>query len=462
MRKIRVEPATVDKQTQDQKKKQAALYKAIWRWHFYAGIIFAPFLIILAITGSVYLFKPQIEQMLYQDFYEVKQQKERIAPSEQLDIVTNHYAGAVVTSYRPGEQATRSSEVNITYQNESLTVFVDPYNGNILGELNSNNRVMDLIEEIHGELMAGTTGDRIVELAACWAMVLIITGIYLWFPQKKRSFAGTLIPRFTKGSRVLRRDLHAVPAFWITGGLLFLILTGLPWSGFWGTNFQALVTNTGEGYPPSVWVGAAPTSNIKTKDIAEVPWAAETLDVPKSKLEGFLPVSIDDIVEIAEREGMHPSYSVIFPSSKEGVYTLSAFPPKAKDEATIHIDQYTGAVLADYRYDNYGPIGKIVAVGITLHKGTELGFLNQLVSLLICLGTLLVAFTGVYMWWKRKPNSGLGAPKAPKIKNMKLLLFLLIILGILFPLVGLSLIFVWLIDLLIIQRMPKAKRFLNA
>lgn len=376
-----MEPATVDKQTQDQKKKQAALYKAIWRLHFYAGIIFAPFLIILAITGSVYLFKPQIEQMLYQDFYEVKQQKERIAPSEQLDIVTNHYAGAVVTSYRPGEQATHSSEVNITYQNESLTVFVDPYNGNIL---------------------------------------------------------------------------------WITGGLLFLILTGLPWSGFWGTNFQALVTNTGEGYPPSVWVGAAPTSNIKTKDIAEVPWAAETLDVPKSKLEGFLPVSIDDIVEIAEREGMHPSYSVIFPSSKEGVYTLSAFPPKAKDEATIHIDQYTGAVLADYRYDNYGPIGKIVAVGITLHKGTELGFLNQLVSLLICLGTLLVAFTGVYMWWKRKPNSGLGAPKAPKIKNMKLLLFLLIILGILFPLVGLSLIFVWLIDLLIIQRMPKAKRFLNA
>ncbi|WP_336125926.1 PepSY domain-containing protein, partial [Niallia taxi] len=111
-----MEPAIVDKQTQDQKKKQAALYKAIWRWHFYAGIIFAPFLIILAITGSVYLFKPQIEQMLYQDFYEVKQQKERIAPSEQLDIVTNHYAGAEVTSYRPGEQATRSSEVNITYQ----------------------------------------------------------------------------------------------------------------------------------------------------------------------------------------------------------------------------------------------------------------------------------------------------------------------------------------------------------
>lgn len=43
---------------------------------------------------------------------------------------------------------------------------------------------MDLIEKIHGELMAGTLGDRIVELAACWTIVLIVTGIYLWFPQK--------------------------------------------------------------------------------------------------------------------------------------------------------------------------------------------------------------------------------------------------------------------------------------
>ncbi|MGG4470684.1 PepSY domain-containing protein [Paenibacillus alvei] len=459
-----MESETSEQQLEETNGKQtkASLYKTVWRWHFYAGLIFAPFLIILAVTGSVYLFKPQIEQILYQDLNEVTIKTERIPASEQLNIVKNHYTGAEVTSYRPGEKKTRSSEVSITYQKESLTIFVDPYTGKILGELNSNDRVMDLIEKIHGELMAGTLGDRIVELAACWTIVLIVTGIYLWFPQKKLRIAGTFIPRLTKGRKTFRRDLHAVPAVWITGGLVLLILTGLPWSGFWGTNFQALVTNTGEGYPPSVWIGDAPASNIKTKDIAEVPWAAENLEVPESNMEGFIPVSIDDIVATANREGMHPSYSVIFPASKEGVYTLSAFPPKAKDEATIHIDQYSGAVLADYRYDNYGLLGKIIAVGITLHKGTELGFINQLISLLICLGTLFVAFSGVYMWWKRKPNKGLGAPKAPSIKNMKILLIILIVLGILFPLVGLSLIVVGLIDWLLIQRIASVKRLLNA
>jgi uncharacterized iron-regulated membrane protein len=45
---------------------------------------------------------------------------------------------------------------------------------------------------------------------------------------------------------------------------------------------------------------------------------------------------------------------------------------------------------------------------------------------------------------------------------MKLFLILLIGLGILFPLVGLSIIVVWLIDWLIIQRISAIKKFMNA
>ncbi|WP_197089660.1 PepSY domain-containing protein [Bacillus sp. SA1-12] len=168
------------------------------------------------------------------------------------------------------------------------------------------------------------------------------------------------------------------------------------------------------------------------------------------------------MVAIAGLEDIHPSYTVIFPAEKDGVYTLSAFPPKAQDEATIHIDQYSGAILADYRYDHYGFIGKIVAWGITLHKGTQFGLINQLISLLICLGIIFVAVSGFYLWWKRKPKKGIGAPKAPGIKKMKYFLILLISLGILFPLVGLSLIVVWLIDWLFIKRITFIKNLLNA
>ncbi|MGG3497422.1 PepSY domain-containing protein [Peribacillus simplex] len=444
------------------KQPNTSLYRTVWRWHFYAGIIFAPLLIILAVTGSIYLFKPQIEHLLYQDYQEVIQQGDKIPASRQIEQVKKLYPNAVVTKYHPGENASRSSEVSITSNKESLTIFIDPYTGKSIGELNDEDRIMDKIEEIHGELMAGTLGDRVVELAACWAVVLIVSGLYLWSPKNKLILSGVLFPRINKGKNTFRRDLHAVPAFWISAGMLFLIMTGLPWSGFWGSNFQTLTTNSGSGYPPSIWTGSAPTSLIKTKDIADVPWAAENLDVPISDIQGFIPLSIDDVVTIANREGMHPSYSINIPTETDGVYTLSAFPPKAQDEATIHIDQYSGAVLADYRFDHYGLIGKIVAWGITLHKGTQFGLINQIISLLICLGIMLVAFSGFYLWWKRKPKKGLGAPKAPPINNMKFFLILLIGLGILFPLVGLSLIVVWLIDWLIIKRISAVKKFLNS
>jgi len=239
-------------------------------------------------------------------------------------------------------------------------------------------------------------------------------------------------------------------------------MTGLPWSGFWGAHVQTLATNTGVGYPPSIWSGSAPPSTVKTKDIAEVPWAAENLDVPTSKLQGFVPMPIDDVVNIANNQGIHPSYSIFIPSDPNGVHTLSAYPPKAQDEITMHIDQYTGAVLTDYRFDNYGIVAKMVALGITLHTGVQFGLLNQMICLLICLGIILVAVSGFYMWLKRKPNKDIGAPKALSMKKMKGLLVLIILLGILFPLVGLSLIVVWLIDWLIIQRIPAVKKFLNA
>jgi len=457
-----MEAVPIKTKKQTIKKTNPSLYKTVWRWHFYAGIIFAPFLMILAITGAVYLFKPQIEQLLYQEYYEVNPQGEKISATQQIETVKNEYPDAVVSKYRPGESDSRSSEVTISSNNETLTVFVNPYTAEVIGELNSEDRIMNKIEEIHGELMVGTIGDRIVELAACWAIVLIVTGLYLWFPKKKQDLSGVLIPRLNKGKKIFRRDLHVVPAFWVTAGMLFLILTGLPWSGFWGTNFQTIATNAGTGYPPSVWVGSAPTSIVQTKDVADVPWAAETLDVPKSDLQGFIPLPIDDVVDIANREGMHPTYTINIPSDKEGVYTLSAFPPRAQDEATIHVDQYSGAVLADYRYDHYGFVGKMVALGVTLHKGTQFGFLNQLLSLFICLGIILVVASGFYLWLKRKPKKEMGAPKSQRMFKMRPFFVLIIGLSILFPLVGLSIIAVWIIDLLIIQRIPVVKRFLNA
>lgn len=260
-----------------EKEKAKQLYRAIWRWHFYAGVIFAPFIIFLAITGAIYLFKPQIENMLYQDYYYIQAGQQKMTPSAQLLEVKKAYPDAVITSYQPGVEKDRTAEVGITNGDISSTVFVNPYNGKIIGELNDSGRLMDQIEKLHGELMAETIGDRLVEMAACWAIILLITGVYLWWPRERKSLSGTLIPRLTRGTRIFWRDMHAILAFWLSAFVALLIFTGPPWSGLMGDMINKIATATQTGYPEFAFSwGPKSESTIPSKDVAKVPWGSRT------------------------------------------------------------------------------------------------------------------------------------------------------------------------------------------
>ncbi len=42
-------------------------WRALWRWHFHAGMFCIPFVIVLALTGSIYLFKPQLDAFADRD-----------------------------------------------------------------------------------------------------------------------------------------------------------------------------------------------------------------------------------------------------------------------------------------------------------------------------------------------------------------------------------------------------------
>ena len=49
-----------------------SFYNLAWRWHFYAGLFVIPFMILLSLTGIVYLFKPQLDQLMYPELLSVQ------------------------------------------------------------------------------------------------------------------------------------------------------------------------------------------------------------------------------------------------------------------------------------------------------------------------------------------------------------------------------------------------------
>ncbi|WP_416674262.1 PepSY domain-containing protein [Egbenema bharatensis] len=105
---------------------------------------------------------------------------------------------------------------------------------------------------------------------------------------------------------------------------------------------------------------------------------------------------------------------------------------------------------------------KAVEMGIAIHMGKYFGLPNKLLMLLACLILILLCMSGVVLWWIRRPSGQLGAPIVPMEGNQwKIPLAIVAIMGVVFPLVGISLIGVLLLDFLILQRVPSLKRFLG-
>jgi uncharacterized iron-regulated membrane protein len=460
-------------------------YRTVWRWHFYAGLFVIPFMMILASTGIIYLFKPQLDALMYRSQLFV-QPAAVIAPyTAQLNTVEQQYTDAAITKFTPNIAPDRSSEIELTTSTQQkLTVFVNPHTAEILGTRDQEHNLQSIARKIHGELMIGQTGDYLVEMAACWGLVLLISGLYLWWPREAVSLKGTLVPRlWSKSRRIFWRDLHAVPGFY--GALLmgFLILTGLPWSGFWGETFA----NVWGRFPAQMWddipISTVLTGSLNQHGSQVVPWAVEQMPMPLSSPmpnsashaqhsqaqhsqsqhqthtgtpTAQAAVNLDSVIALAQAKGAPAGFSVSFPEGETGVYTVAAFPDNPAYETTMHIDQYSGKVLADLRWQDYGLVPRAVELGIAIHMGKYFGLANQLLMLCACL------VIGAVMWWQRRPEDRLGAPPLPDhVQHWRIPLAIVAVLGLAFPLVGLSLIVVLLLDYLLLSRIPAFKRLIN-
>jgi len=444
---------------------KVSFYNLAWRWHFYAGLFVAPFMVMLALTGIIYLFKPQLDPLLYGDLLNVPAGHHSLSADEQLKRVQAAYPHSHIKQYLPPLNAERSAQFVVQKDGGELNVFVDPYHGDILGEQNARLNLQAVARAIHGELMIGTLGDRLVELAAGWGVMLVVSGLYLWWPRG-RSAAGILWPRLGSRGRMFWRDLHAVLGFWGAAFLLLMLLSGMTWTGFWGKQYADLWNR----FPAAMW-NDVPTSDQQARELntatrQTVPWALENTPLPISgehaehmahgdanSAPAAPGISLQEVRDIAEQRKVEPGYSITFPTTATGVFTIAVFADDPRNDATLHVDQYTGKVLADVRWQQYSSVARATEVGVMLHEGKMFGPFNQIVVLVVCLMILLSAVSGLVIWWKRRPQGRLGVPPLRHdLPRWRTAAGVMLVLSLTFPLVGVSMVVVWVVDSLVLRQ----------
>lgn len=459
----------------------SSLYRAVWRWHFFAGLLILPVMVLLAVTGGAYLFKPEIDRALYRDLIEIPAQEAPFAPPSRVMAEVEHAVDGRVLLMSLPDRPDRSVRLIVRVEGgEPRTAFANPYDGRLLGTIPYDG-VMQLVRQIHSLALFGPWANAIVEIAAGWAIVLVGTGVALWWPRGRRG--GVITVRGAPGTRVFWRDIHAVTGLIAGGIILFLALTGMPWSVFWGARVQAWATAQNLNMPPPpaevtpAWMLGMHTSDASHETHADeavrstLPWAVEQIAPAPShdahggeasgsaETEGSDDIGIDRAVALLEAQGLIRPFAVQPADGPAGAYVGSLETGSARAERTIYLSPMDGSVIGDVGYTDYGPAAKAISWGIRVHQGTEYGPVNRWLMLAGCIAVVLLAVSAATMWWMRRPPGRLAVPSPPTDKRAALaVLGVLAVAGVAFPLVGASLLIALAVDRLVARFGPKPLR----
>lgn len=459
-------------------------YATIWRWHFYAGMLVAPFLLILSLSALGMMFMANTVGP-NNDLLTVPKQSTILPVSVQAQSALNTLPDSTLKQYIAPKSDHSVALFRVSSADNNYMVAVDPYTADVVTSAPNNSNLYHTFNSIHADLLMGKTGDYLLETAASLTVLLILTGWYLWWYRCK-SVKSMLIPSAKQASkRSVFVTLHATLGTWLSILLLLFCVSGMAWAGIWGEK----VVQAWSQFPAGKWGnGPMPTSVIppthgealNSSSVKEVPWILELTPMPTSGLtlgdKGInptLPITLDTVDKFARESGFKGRYQINLPQGETGVWTLSQDSmsydmPSPTADRTMHIDRYSGNVLADIRYEDYNAFGKFMAVGNAVHMGT-LGLWSLLANVLFCLSIIAICISGYIMWWQRRPSKlnaqstrkvGLNPPPSNGTTPWGLAMILLIV-AVIFPTAILAIVAIALLDFLVISRVPKLKRLLK-
>ena len=453
-------------------------YRTVWRWHFYAGLLCIPFIVWLATTGSVYLFKPQIESWLERPYDRLVLTAPAQPPSAQVKAALAAVPGTTLRAYELPQSPSSAARVIVSRGARQVRVYLRPDNLQVLKVLNEDDRLMRIIFRLHGEFLAGDRGSNLAELAACWAIIMLITGLFLWWPRSATGLAGVVWPRLSGGSRQFWRDLHAVTGVWVSLFAIFLLLTGLPWAKNWGGYLKQVRAMTGASASTMDWTNgrAAELALRRAQDAGtravQADEHADHMSMGGTAMGGMAMSGVgmaedryaplDRMVPTVAALNLPPPVSISPPTRRKGGWTAKSDTPNRPQRVDLKLDAKTGAVTQRTNFDQRPWIDRAVGFGVAAHEGQLFGPLNQALGVFTASGLVTMSISAAVMWWRRRPQGQLGAPQALTERKVGAgLLAVTVLLSIYLPMLGASLLAVLLIEQLVLRRIPPLARWLG-
>lgn len=352
--------------------------------HLWIGLVLGLLFFIVAFSGALYTWAPEISRIIYHEA--VKPQDAPLVPVSTLKATLDREfpSGDFRTAlYRdPATAAQVLLYGNGTYYHANL----NPYTGELIHIQDMNTGWLNYLKLLHRNLILGKVGQKIVHWVTFLFLIMVITGLVLWWPANRKARKHRLTIKWNAAPKKLNYDLHNVLGFYATWVVIFCILTGL----FWGFEVvkESLKTITGEHdrvYDQPISAGRA---------------TGEVFDQ-------F--AVLDSLAMVLLQRHPEKAIRISNPHQENEPIRVAVIRPQPLVSNTDHyyFDRYSGkAITGDFAADLHektSPFHKINGLVYDIHFGTILGLPGRLLVFFASLIAASLPVTGFLVWLgKRK------------------------------------------------------------
>lgn len=372
-------------------KKKNNRRKRILQIHKILGLTTGLVLFVVSITGCLWVFKEEIESF-YDDYKYVNVEDQEFLMASDIKriaekIIPNRTIHGVVYG-QPNEAIEvvfYESEPEVFYQ----SVYLNPYSGAFIKRVDNDAGFFGFVLKGHLRLwLPDAIGSRVVSYSVLLFLVIIISGLILWWPRNRKNWRQRLRFDWNKNTRWKRKnfDLHAVVGFYVSSFGLILAFTGCVMAFNWfyfiaykatgGSNDprfvvpeseQVIASTIGSNYPYDQLI---PILKKKYKDAHSI-----ELHYPENDTTSVL-------VEVSNSEGLYYNMDYLFFDQ----YTL-----KEMETPSIY-GKYKNASFAD----------KVIRMNYDIHIGAIGGITGKIIAFLSSLLCASLPISGVLLWYGRK------------------------------------------------------------
>lgn len=363
--------------------------------HLWLGLASGLIVLLLAVTGCLFVFSQEItEWVRHDEMYVAKVEQQRL-PVAQLWKQTQHAIGSdkQINSIVVFNDPQKSVEFKC-YKNGSgsifyfvnleqyYTIYADPYTGKLLGIYDEELDFFNVVKMLHWSLLLDTPiGQPVTGWATFIFVIMLITGVILWWPKNKAARKQRFWFKWKDSTKWRRKnyDLHSILGFYIASVLLIVAFTGMVWAFTW---FQAIVYVAGSGTtaPPDIKYEKSVVSD-GNKDAA----LQKAYTITKQK---YSSASAFQLSPAADSTGVINAYVQQY----KGVYYVGH---------ALQFDQYTGKLLAERTHNDKNFGEKLITANYDIHVGAILGLPGKILAFVASFVCMLLPISGFLIWWGR-------------------------------------------------------------